>query len=171
MPMNREQKQAAVSAIRDVLENSEIVVLTQNAGLSAKATAELRVAMREGGVNYKVAKNTLTRLAIKGTRYENLADMLTGPTALATSQDPVAAAKVAAEFAKKNNKLLIVGGAMGSIVLDKAAVETLSKLPSLDELRSKIVGLLVAAPTKLAGILQAPARDLVGVTKAYGEKA
>ena len=119
--------------------------------------------MREGGVDYKVTKNTLAKIAIKGTKYESLAEMLKGPTAMATSTDPVAAAKAANDFAKKNDKFVIIGGAMGEVVLDVEAI-------SLDELRSKIVGLLVAAPTKLAGILQAPARDLVGVTKAYGEK-
>ena len=129
------------------------------------------IQMREGGAQFRVAKNTLMKIAAKGTRYENLSDMLSGPTAMATSADPVSAAKMAHEFAKKNKKLVILGGAMGDIVLDSAAVEQLAKLPSLDELRSKIVGLLVAAPTKLAGLMQAPARNLVGVTKAYGEKS
>ena len=170
MAMTREQKQAEVDALRNTMETTEIVVVTQNAGLDAKATNDLRVTMREGGVDYKVTKNTLTKIAIKGTKYESLAEMLKGPTAMATSTDPVAAAKAANDFAKKNDKFVIIGGAMGEVVLDVEAIKTLASLPSLDELRSKIVGLLVAAPTKLAGILQAPARDLVGVTKAYGEK-
>ncbi len=170
MAMTRAQKEAEVKALQDTLEATEIVVLTQNAGLDAEATSELRIKMREGGVNYKVAKNTLAKIAIKGTQYESLADMLKGPTAMATSADPVAAAKAANDFAKKNDKFVIVGGAMGEMILDVDAIKKLASLPSLDELRSKIVGLLVAGPTKLAGILQAPARDMVGVTKAYGEK-
>ena len=171
MPMTRARKEDEIGAIRTTLENSEVVVLTHNLGLNAKATQELRVTMREGGVQYKISKNTLTKRAAAGTRYEGLADMLKGPTGMATSADPVSAAKAAYEFSKKNDRFVILGGMMGDVKLDASAVEQLAKLPSLDELRSKIVGLLVAAPTKLAGVLQAPARNMVGVTKAYGEKA
>ena len=170
MALTRTQKEAEVAALHETLNTTEIVVLAENKGLNAKATNDLRVSMRAGVVDYKVSKNTLVKLAIKGTKYESLADMLKGPTAMATSSDPVAAAKAANDFAKKNDKFVILGGAMGEVKLDAEAIKTLASLPSLDELRSKIVGLLVAAPTKLAGILQAPARDLVGVTKAYGEK-
>lgn len=171
MAVTRAQKEQDVSALSEALNTAEIVVVAHNTGLDAAANTEMRVTMREAGVNCKVAKNTLIKIAAKGTPYEAINDLFAGPTVLASSADPVAAAKAAAEFAKKNDKFVILGGAMGAMVLDKAAVEQLSKLPSLDELRSKIVGLLVAAPTKLAGILQAPARDLVGVTQAYGEKA
>jgi large subunit ribosomal protein L10 len=118
-----------------------------------------------------VTKNTLAKIALKGTKFEGIGDLFAGPTGVASSQDPVAAAKIAHKFAKDNKKLIIVGGALGEKVLSVEDVQQLASLPSLDELRSKLVGLLVAAPTKLAGILQAPARDLVGVTKAYGEKA
>lgn len=171
MPMTRSQKQDEISALNATLSSAEIVVLAHNTGLDAAANQDMRVAMRQAGVECKVSKNTLAKIAAKGTAYEAIADMFKGPTVMASSKDPVAAAKAAAEFAKKNDKFVILGGAMGAMILDANAVEQLSKLPSLDELRSKIVGLLVAAPTKLVGILQAPARDLVGVTKAYGEKA
>ncbi len=170
MAMTRAQKEAEVAALHETLSSTEIVVLTQNKGLDSTSTADLRVKMREGGVNYKVAKNTLAKIAIKGTQYESLADMLKGPTAMATSSDPVAAAKAANDFAKKNDNFVIIGGAMGEVMLDADAIKKLASLPSLDELRSKIVGLLVAAPTKLAGLMQAPAREVVGVTKAYSEK-
>lgn len=171
MGMSRADKEQEVAQIKERLEGSEIVVLTQNTGLDAASISELRVQMRQNGVTYKVAKNTLAKRAIQGTQYEQISDMLSGPVAMATSEDVVAAAKVANDFAKKNDKLVILGGAMGEVLLDADAVKQLASLPSLDELRSKLVGLLVAGPTKLAGILQAPARDLVGVTKAYGEKA
>lgn len=171
MAVTKAQKQEEVAYLSNALSGAEIVVVAHNTGLNATASTAMRVEMRNAGVDCKVAKNTLIKIAAKGTAYEAIADMFKGPTIIAASKDPVAAAKAAAEFAKKNDKFVIVGGAMGSVVLDKAAVDQLSKLPSLDELRSKIVGLLVAAPTKLAGILQAPARELVGVTKAYGEKA
>lgn len=171
MAVTKAQKEQEVAELTQALGEAEIVVVAHNTGLDAKAYTDMRVAMRQGGVACKVAKNTLIKIAAKGTAYEAINNLFKGPTVLASSKDPVAAAKAAAEFAKKNDKFVIMGGAMGAIILDAKAVETLSKLPSLDELRSKIVGLLVAAPTKLAGILQAPARDLVGVTKAYGEKA
>lgn len=171
MPMTRANKEAEVEALKQKLEGSEIIVVTHNLGLNAESTEMLRSEMRKNGVDYKVAKNTLAKRAIAGTRYEKIGDLLAGPTAMATSADPVAAAKVANDFAKKNDKLVILGGAMGEMILDAEAVKTLASLPSLDELRSKIVGLLVAGPTKLVGVLQAPARQMVGVTKAYGEKA
>lgn len=171
MAVTRAQKQEEVSYLVNALGSAEIVVIAHNKGLNAKASTEMRNDMRKAGVDCKVAKNTLVRIAAKGTAYEAIADMFKGPTIVTSSKDPVAAAKAAAEFAKKNDKFVIVGGAMGSLKLDANAVDQLSKLPSLNELRSKLVGLLVAAPTKLVGILQAPARDLVGVTKAYGEKA
>ncbi len=117
-----------------------------------------------------MTKNSLAKIAIKGTKFEAIGDMFAGPTGVATSQDAVAAAKVAHKFAKKHDKLVILGGALGEQILDVKGIEALAKLPSLDEVRSKLVGLLVAAPTKLAGLMQAPARELVGVTKAYGEK-
>ena len=118
----------------------------------------------------KVAKNTLTLIAVEGTTYAPISDMLTGPTALATSADPVAAAKAAVDFAKTNPKLEIVGGAMGNTVLDVNGVKALAELPSLDELRAKLVGLLQAPATKVASVLQAPAGQLARVFGAYAAK-
>ncbi len=171
MAVTRAQKETEVAGLNQALSAAEIVVVAHNTGLNAKANSEMRVEMRKAGVECKVAKNTLIKIAAKGTVYENIANIFKGPTIVASSKDPVAAAKAAAEFAKKNDKFVILGGAMGSIVLDAKAVETLSKLPSLDELRSKLIGLVMAGPTKLVGVLQAPARQMIGVTKAYGEKA
>jgi large subunit ribosomal protein L10 len=126
--------------------------------------------MRDAGASYKVAKNRLAKLAIEGTPYAPIGDLLTGPTAIATSPDPVAAAKVAVEFAKTNDKLEIVGGAMGDLLLDVAGVKALAALPSLDELRAKIVGLVSAPATKVVQIVQAPAGQLARVFAAYGAK-
>lgn len=170
MGMSREQKEAEVRELNERFANDEIVVLTHYSGLTVAELSELRCELRKEGASFKVTKNALAKLAVKGTKFEGLDSMFSGPTGVATSKDPVAAAKVAHDFAKKHNKLVIIGGALGEMVLDAKAVEALAKLPSLDEIRAKLVGLLVAAPTKLAGVLQAPARDLVGVTKAYGEK-
>ncbi|MDH5722527.1 MAG: 50S ribosomal protein L10 [Alphaproteobacteria bacterium] len=169
--MSRAAKKAEIKELNERFSNEELVVVTHYSGLTVSDMRELRNKLREEGASFKVTKNSLAKLAIKGTKYEGLGDMFTGPTGVATSQDPVAAARVAHKFAKGNDKLVILGGAMGEIVLDAAGVEALAKLPSLDEIRSKLVGLLQAPATKLAGLMQAPARELVGVTKAYGEKS
>ena len=170
MGMSRAQKEAEVQALNERFANDEIVVVTHYSGLTVAEITDLRGKLREEGASFKVTKNTLAKLAVKGTKFEGMADLFTGPTGVASSQDPVAAAKIAHNFAKTNKNLIIVGGALGEKILSAAEVEQLAKLPSLDEVRSKLVGLLVAAPTKLVGVLQAPARDMVGVTKAYGEK-
>ncbi len=170
MGMSRAQKQAEVQELNERFSNDEIVVVTHYSGLTVAEITDLRTQLRAEGATFKVTKNTLAKLAVKGTKFEGAADLFSGPTGVATSQDPVAAAKVAYNFSKKNKKLIIVGGALGEKLLSVSEVETLAKLPSLDEIRSQLAGLMVAAPTKLAGILQAPARDMVGVTKAYGEK-
>ncbi len=167
---NMAVKQAEIDDIKARLESSELVVVAQYAGLTVKQITEFRTKLRQSGASFKVAKNTLTKRAIKGTKFESIANLLNGPTGIAASVDPVAAAKVAHAFAKDNEKLVIVGGALGTQALDAKGIEALAKLPGLNELRSKLLGLLQAPATKLAGILQAPARDLVGVTKAYGEK-
>ncbi len=170
MGMNRAQKQTEIEELKSRFEKSEIIVITQNKGLTVAEVTTLRNDLRKEGASYKVAKNTLVKIALKGARFEAISDLFAGPTAIASSKDP-AVAKIVQKFAKENEKLVIIGGAMGDKVLSANDVKALATLPSLDELRSKLCGLLVAAPTKLAGILQAPARNLVGVTKAYGEKA
>ncbi len=170
MGLSRAQKEAEVTALNERFANDELVVLTHYSGLTVKEIETLRGDLRKEGASFKVTKNSLAKIAIKGTKFEGLDEMFSGPTGVATSKDAVVAAKIAYEFAKKHKKLIILGGALGEQVLDLQGIETLAKLPSLDEVRSKLVGLLQAPATKLAGLLQAPARDLVGVTKAYGAK-
>lgn len=170
MSVSRATKQAQIAELSERFAEDELVVVTHYSGLSVKEITALRGELRKEGASFKVAKNKLAKIAAKGTKFEGVSDLFAGPMGIASSKDPVAAAKIAYEYAKKNNKLVILGGGLGEMVLDVKAVEALAKLPSLDEIRSKLVGLLVAGPTKLVGVLQAPARDLVGVTKAYGEK-
>ncbi len=170
MGMNRAQKQAEVQELGTIFANDELIVVTHYSGLTVEKITQLRGELRKEGASFKVTKNSLAKIALKGTKFEGAEDLFTGPTGVASSKDPVVAAKVAHNFAQANDKLVIMGGALGSQILDAKGIEALAKLPSLDEIRSKIVGLLQAPATKLAGLLQAPARDLVGVTKAYGAK-
>jgi len=165
-----EQKRELVAELNAVFNNSASVVVTQYSGLSVAEITNLRNQMRAAGANFKVTKNRLTRLALADTPYAGLAAMFTGPTAIAFSEDVVAPAKVAIEFAKKNEKLVVVGGAMGENVLDVAGIKELATLPSLDELRGKIVGVLNAPATKVAGVVQAPASQLARVMGAYASK-
>ena len=152
------------------LSGATIVVVTRQSGMTVAEVTELRRQVRAAGASFKVTKNRLTRLALKGTRFEGLGDFFTGPTAIAYSEDPVAAAKVVAEYANSNEKLVIVGGGIGEQVLDPEGVKTLAKLPSLDELRGRIAGLLQAPAAKLVGVLQAPAGQLARVLAAQGRK-
>ena len=168
--MDRSQKAGAVADLNAVFKESGVVVVTRNLGLSVAQSTDLRTKMREAGASYKVAKNRLAKIALKDTDYEGLGDLLTGPTALATSTDPVAAAKAAVEFAKTNDKLEIVGGSMGGQMLDEAGVKALASMPSLDELRGKLVGLVNAPATKIAQVVNAPAAKLARVFGAYGAK-
>ncbi|API58037.1 50S ribosomal protein L10 [Tardibacter chloracetimidivorans] len=169
--MDRAEKAELVAELNKVLSETGVVVVTLNKGMTVAQATELRVKMREAGASYKVAKNRLARLALDGTSYTSLDGLLVGPTGLATSVDPVAAAKVAVEFAKKNDKFEIVGGAMGDTVLDVNGVKALAELPSLDELRAKIVGLINAPATKVAQLANAPASKLARVFAAYGDSA
>lgn len=168
--MDRSQKTQAVAELNSTFNEVAVVVVTRNLGMTVKQSTDLRNKARAAGASYKVAKNRLAKIAIEGTDYAVLADLLTGPTALSYSTDPVAAAKVVIDFAKTNDKLEIVGGAMGSMLLDAEGVKALASLPSLDELRGKIVGLLQAPAAKLASITQAPAAQLARVFNAYAEK-
>ena len=154
--MDRNQKAEVVSALNAELAEVGVVVVTRNLGMTVAQSTVLRQKMRDAGATYKVTKN--------------LSDLLTGPVGLATSADPVAAAKVAIDFAKTNDKLEIVGGAMGEVLLDAEGVKALASMPSLDELRAKLVGLIVAPATKLATVTQAPAAQLARVFNAYAEK-
>jgi large subunit ribosomal protein L10 len=168
--MDRTQKAEVVSALNANLSEVGVVVVTRNLGMTVAQSTVLRQKMREAGASYKGTKNRLAKIALKDTQYEQISDMLTGPVALASSADPVAAAKVAIDFAKTNDKLEIVGGAMGETLLNAEGVKALASMPSLDELRAKIVGLIVAPATKLATVTQAPAAQLARVFNAYAEK-
>ena len=168
--MDRAQKTDAVAELNRTFTETSVVVVTRNLGLTVAQSSDLRQKMREAGASYKVSKNKLAKIALKDTDYAGLSDLLTGPVALATSTDPVAAAKVVSDFAKTNDKLEIVGGGMGTTVLDVKGVNALASLPSLDELRAKIVGLVQAPATKLAQLSNAPAAKLARVFGAYGAK-
>ncbi|WP_296610812.1 50S ribosomal protein L10 [Sphingomonas sp.] len=168
--MDRGQKAAAVADLKQTFSEVGVVVVTRNLGLTVAQSTQLRTKMREAGASYKVSKNKLAKIALDGTDYLSLGDLLTGPVGLATSIDPVAAAKVVVDFAKTNDKLEIVGGAMGATALNVEGVKALATMPSLDELRAKIVGLIQAPAQKLASITQAPAGQLARVFGAYGAK-
>jgi large subunit ribosomal protein L10 len=166
--VNRTEKEELVAEMREVFANSSTVVVSHYSGLTVAQMEELRGNMREAGAGFKVTKNRLTRLALADSKFEGLSDLMTGPTAIAYSQDPVAAAKATMEFAKKNDKLVVLGGSMDENLLDEAGVKALASMPSLDELRGKLVGLLQAPAQKLAAVTQAPAGQLARVFGAYG---
>jgi len=168
--MDRAQKAEAVAELKRTFSEVGVVVVTRNHGLTVAQSTQLRNKMREAGASYKVSKNKLAKIALDGTDYLSLGGMLTGPVGLATSVDPVAAAKVAVEFAKTNDKFEIVGGAMGATALDVEGVKALATLPSLDELRAKLIGLIQAPAQKLASVTQAPAAQLARVFAAYADK-
>jgi len=168
--MDRSQKADSVAQLSEIFAQSGVVVITRNLGLSVAQSTELRAKMRDAGASYKVAKNRLAKLALKDTDYAGLDEYLTGPTALGYSADPVAAAKAVVEFAKTTDKIEIVGGSMGATKLDEAGVKALASMPSLDELRGKIVGLVNAPATKVVQLVNAPASKLARVFGAYGAK-
>jgi large subunit ribosomal protein L10 len=168
--MDRAQKSEQVAALKQTFNETAVVVVTRNLGMTVAQSTALRNRMRDAGASFKVAKNTLTLIALEGTTYEPLSDMLSGPTALATSSDPVAAAKVAVDFAKTTDKFEIVGGAMGDTLLDANGVRALAELPSLDELRGTIIGLIQAPATKIARTISEPGAMLARVFGAYATK-
>jgi len=172
--VQRAQKTELVTDLHRELEGATAMVVTQYAGLTVAESTDLRRRMRQAGASYKVTKNRLAKIALAGTRFEKLAPLFTGPTAVALSKDPVSAAKVAVQFAKENEKVTIMGGALGDQVLDAAGIKALATLPSLDELRGKLIGLVQAPATRVATVLQAPAGQLARVFGAYaksGDKA
>lgn len=168
--MDRSQKADAVAALNATFNKVGVVVITRNLGMTVAQTTALRVKMRDAGASFKVSKNSLARLAIQDTNYAGIGDMLTGPVALATSVDPVAAAKIAVEFAKTNDKLEILGGAMGTLVLNADGIKALASMPSLNELRARLIGLVQAPATKIAQVVTAPAAKLARVFGAYATK-
>ena len=167
--MDRDEKKTLVAGLNRLFSEVSVVVVTRNHGLSVSQVTDLRNRMRGAGAAYKVHKNTLARIALEGTPFMGVADMLVGPTALATSIDPVAAAKIAVDFAKTTDKFEIIGGAIGAQLLDLNGVKALAELPSLDELRAKIIGTILAPATKLAQLTTAPAAKLARVFAAYGD--
>jgi len=168
--VDRTQKEELVSSLHDTFASAEMVVVTHNLGLTVSEMEDLRTQLREAGASFKVTKNRLTRLALKDTKFEGIADLFSGPTGIAYSADPVAAAKVAVKFAKTNDNFELVGGALGEEQLDIDTVKALATLPSLDQLRGKLIGILQAPATKVAGVLQAPAAQLARVCSAYGSQ-
>jgi large subunit ribosomal protein L10 len=169
--MDRSQKADSVAQLNATFNEAGVVVITRNLGLTVAQSTVLRGKVREVGASYKVAKNSLAKLAIKDTAYEGIGEFLTGPTAIATSVDPVAAAKAVVEFAKTNDKLEIVGGAMGGMVLNADGIKALASMPSLDELRGTLIGLVQAPATKIAQLTTAPAAKLARVFGAYAKEA
>ena len=169
--MDRSQKADLVAELKNVFNETSVVVITRNLGLSVAQSTDLRLKMRDANAQFKVAKNRLAKIALEGTKYGSIGDMLTGPTALATSIDPVAAAKVAVEFAKTTDRIEIVGGAMGDTLLDVNGIKALAALPSLDELRGKLVGLIQAPASKIARTVAEPGAQLARVVGAYAAKA
>ena len=168
--MDRSQKADLVDQLKHVFSETSVVVVTRNHGLTVDQSTDLRNKMRDAGAQFKVAKNRLALIALEGSRYKPIGDLMKGPTALATSTDPVAAAKVAVEFAKTNDKLEIVGGAMGDTVLDVDGIKALAALPSLDELRGTIIGLIQAPASKIARTVAEPGAQLARIFAAYGAK-
>ena len=168
--MNRAQKREAVAELNEVFTNTSSVVVTQYSGLNVAEISDLRRQMRNAGATFKVTKNRLTKLALEGTPYAPIGGLFIGPIGIAYSDDPIAPAKVAVNFAKDNEKLVVLGGAMGDSQLDVDGVRALASLPSLEELRGTIVGLLQGSATKLVGVVQAPASQLARVLSAQGSK-
>ena len=168
--MDRTAKADLVSTLNGVFANTSVVVVAHYKGLTVADMQKLRTQMKQAGATVKVTKNRLANIALDGTDVASIKPLLKGPTLLAYSSDPVAAAKVAVDFAKINDKLVILGGAMGTTALNPDGVKALASLPSLDELRGKIVGLIQAPATKIAQLSTAPAAKLARVFGAYAKK-
>ena len=157
--MNREEKTQLLAELNELFNTAETIVVSHYKGLTVEEVSQLRDNIRKVGAGFRVTKNRITRLALKGTKFEALSELFVGPTAIAFANDPISACKACVEFAKTNEKLLVIGGAMGTGVLSVDEIKRLASIPSMDELRAKIIGLL-----------QAPGSQLARVTKAYSEK-
>ena len=167
--MDRAAKRELATTLNDVFSNTSVVVVAHYSGLTVADMQKLRGQMKQAGATVKVAKNRIAKIALEGTDVASISDLLQGPTLIAYSSDPVAAAKVAVDFAKGNEKLVILGGAMGRTSLNVDGVRALATMPSLDELRAKIVGLVNAPATKIAQVVNAPAAKLARVFGAYAK--
>ena len=168
--MDRTEKREFVASLATVFAETSFVLVAQNKGLTVTDVSELRRRMRAAGASYRVAKNRLATLALEGTRFQGVSPLLKGPTALAWSTDPVAVAKTAVEFAKTNDKFVVLGGALGTQTLDATGIKALAELPSLETLRAQLVGLIQTPATRIAGILQAPGGQVARVLSAYAKK-
>ncbi len=168
--MDRTEKRDFVASLGQVFAETSMVVVTQNKGLTVAEVSDLRRKMRASGSTYKVAKNRLALLALDGTQFGGIKPMLKGPTALAWSRDPVAVAKTAVDYAKTNEKFVVIGGALGTQMLNADGVKALADLPSLDVLRARLVGMLQTPGTRIAAVLAAPAGQLARVFGAYAKK-
>ena len=168
--MDRAEKQQCVDSLAGVFKSTSVVVVAHYSGLTVAQMQNLRKQMRAAGATVQVAKNRLVKIALQGSDVASISGLMRGPTLIAYSDDPVAAAKVAVAFAKDNDKLVILGGAMGKTALNVEGVKSLATMPSLDELRAKLVGLIQAPATKLAQLTTAPAAKLARVIAAYAEK-
>jgi len=168
--VDRAKKGELIDSLRTVFQGTTALVVVHNLGLTVGQMTDFRAKLRAAGAGFRVTKNRLARIALDGTRYTAIGDLFKGPTGVAFSKDPVAAAKVAVAFAKQNERLAIVGGALAEIRLDADGIKALAELPSLDALRAKLVGLIAAPATRIAGVLQAPAGQLARVLKAHADK-
>lgn len=168
--MERAEKVELVASLNQVFKSTGVIVVAHNKGLTVNQVNDLRNKMAQAGATVKVAKNRLAKLALDGTDAAGIKDLFVGPTMVAYAADPVSAPKVAAAFAKANEKFVVLGGALGKTVMDANAVKSLAELPSLDELRGKIIGLVQAPATRIAGVLQAPGGELARVLNAYATK-
>ncbi len=168
--MDRAEKKEFVATLHDVFEKTSVVVVAHYSGLTVAQMQNLRRQMRAAGATVKVAKNRLAKIALDGTDVASIGSLMSGPTLIAYSDDPVAAPKVAVAFAKDFDKFVILGGAMGKTALDVRGVQSLATMPSLDELRGRIVGLIQAPATKLAQLTTAPAAKLARVFQAYADR-
>ena len=168
--MDRSEKRDFIASLGQVFAETSMVVVTRNAGLTVAEVSELRRRMRAAGATYKVAKNRLALLALDGTRFDSIKPLLKGPTALAWAHDPVAVAKTAVEFAKTNDRLIVIGGALGTQTLNADGIKALADLPSLDTLRAGLVGMIATPATRIACVLAAPAGQLARVFGAYARK-
>jgi len=170
-PLERAAKSEMVASLGEVFKTTKVVVVAHYSGLTVAQMQTLRRQMKQAGAQVKVAKNRLAKIALEGSDVASIAPLLKGPALIAFSGDPIAAPKVAIDFAKTNEKFIILGGAMGKTALDPNAVKALAALPSLDELRAKIVGLIQAPATKIAQVLTAPASKVARVVQAYASKS
>ena len=168
--MDRAEKRELVTGLNEAFQNAGSVVVAHYAGITVAQMNDLRSKMRAAGGTVKVAKNRLAKIALQGTGSEGIVDLFTGQTLIAYSEDPVAAPKVASDFAKGNDKLVILGGAMGTTALDAEGVKALATMPSLDELRARLVGMISTPATRIAQIVNAPAAQLARVFGAYARK-